>query len=111
MEIFFLLDPLADALDFLGDKGIGLLEVSIRKILLQCPRVIQDFQALARGTASEWRECTLKLNPLSLVSLLNSNTSDLDQTIVPGNRVLPKPESGTKSWGDASGPILCRANV
>ena len=99
MEIFFLLDPLAETLDFLGDKGIGLLEVSIRKILVQCPRVIQDFQALARGTASEWRECTLKLNPLSLASLLNRNTSDWDQTIVPANRVLPKPESGTKSWG------------
>ena len=56
MEIFFLLDPLADTLDFLGDKGTGLLEVSVRKFFLQCPRVIQDFQALARGTASEWRE-------------------------------------------------------
>jgi len=97
-EIFFLLDPLADTLDFLADKGIGLLEVSVRKILLQCPKVIQDFQALARGIPSGWRECTLKLNPLSLASLINRNTNDWDQTVVPTNRVLPKPESGTKTW-------------
>ena len=97
-EIFFLLDPLADTLDFLADKGIGLLEVSVRKILLQCPKVIQDFQALARGIPSGWRECTLKLNPLSLASLMNRNTNDWDQTVVPTNCVLPKPESGTKTW-------------
>jgi serine/threonine protein kinase len=99
IEIFFLLDPLADTLDFLGDKGIGLLEISVRKILLQCPRVIQDFQALARGIPSGWRECTLKLNPLSLASLVNGKTNGWDQTVVPTNRVLPKPESGTKTWG------------
>jgi len=40
----------------------------------------------------------LKLNPLSLASLLNRNTDDWDQTVVPTNRVLPKPESGTKTW-------------
>jgi serine/threonine protein kinase len=97
-EIFFLLDPLADMLDFLGDKGIGLLEISVRKILLQCPKVIQDFEALARGRASEWKACTLKLDPLSLASLINENANGSDQTIVPANRVLPKSESGTRTW-------------
>ncbi|MBV9875277.1 MAG: protein kinase, partial [Verrucomicrobia bacterium] len=101
-EIFFLLDPLADTLDFLGDKGIGLLEVSVRKVLLHCPKAIQDFQALARGTASEWRACTLKLDPMSMASLITENTSHWDQTIVPDNRVLPKPESGTKTWGTSA---------
>src|SRR5215469_1271229 len=68
-EVFFVLDPLASALDSWGNQEAGLVEVSVRKIFLECPLVIQDFETLARGNPHDWVQCTLKLNPLSLTPL------------------------------------------
>jgi serine/threonine protein kinase len=98
-EVFFVLDPLASTLDSWGDKDAGLVEVSVRKIFLQCPLVIQDFESLARGNLRDWAECLLKLNPLSLTPFVSQDSNDWSQqTIVPVGRSLSVSWVGTKTW-------------
>jgi serine/threonine protein kinase len=90
-ELESLLGPLAATLDFVSDNGLGLVDVSVRKILVTCPKEIarEDFPALARGNAQDWKRCTLKLNPLSLAPLLFRSRNGWDrQTVVPTSRVL-----------------------
>jgi serine/threonine protein kinase len=90
-ELAILLGPLAATLDFVADNGLGLVDVSVRKIFVACPKEIarEEFAALARGNAQEWNECTLKLNPLSLAPLLFRSRNGWDrQTVVPTSRVL-----------------------
>src|SRR5260221_6038782 len=90
-ELEILLGPVAAMLDFVSDNGLGLVDVSVRKILVACPQEIvrEEFAALARGNPQEWSRCTLKLNPLSLGPLLFRNRNGWDrQTVVPTSRVL-----------------------
>jgi parallel beta-helix repeat protein len=90
-EMQALLGPLAATLDFVSDNGLGLVDVSVRKILVACPKEIarEDFPALARGNARDWKRCALKLNPLSLAPLLFRSRNGWDrQTVVPTSRVL-----------------------
>ncbi|MBV9272573.1 MAG: protein kinase [Verrucomicrobia bacterium] len=99
VEAFFVLDPLASTLDFLADKEVGPVEVSVRKIFLQCPIRIQDFVSLARGNPQDWSPCTIKLNPLSLGPLVSQGSNDLyQQTIVPLDRALCMYRGGTETW-------------
>src|SRR5215469_8449297 len=98
-EVFFVLDPLASTLDSWGDKDASLVEVSVRKIFLQCPLMIQDFESLARGNLRDWAECSLKLNPLSLTPFVSQDSNDWSQqTIVPAGRTLSVSRVGTKTW-------------
>jgi serine/threonine protein kinase len=90
-ELQILLGSLAATLDFVSDNGLGLVDVSVRKILVACPKEIarEDFAALAKGTAQDWKRCTLTLNPLSLAPLLFRSRNGWDrQTVVPTSRVL-----------------------
>lgn len=88
-ELSLLVDPLGATLDFVASKGLGLVDVSVRKLLVECPATVRDFEALAKGDAQKWVDCTLKLNPLSLAPLLFRSRNDWDrQTIVPASRVL-----------------------
>jgi predicted Ser/Thr protein kinase len=90
-ELQVLIGPLAGALDFVSDNGLGLVDVSVRKILVVCPKDIEraDFQAFAKGEAQNWKRCTPKLNPLSLAPLLFRSRNGWDrQTVVPTSRVL-----------------------
>jgi tRNA A-37 threonylcarbamoyl transferase component Bud32 len=88
-ELPLLLDSLAGTLDFVANQGFGLVDVSVRKVVIGCPADIDDFESLAKGDAQEWTRCTLKLNPLSLAPLLFKSRNGWDlQTIVPASRVL-----------------------
>jgi hypothetical protein len=69
-ELLALLDPLAATLDFVVGQGLGLVDVSVRKLVVVCPSSVREFEGLAKGDAREWGQCTLKLNPLSLAPLV-----------------------------------------
>jgi serine/threonine protein kinase len=89
VETRALLDPLAEALDFVAGQGLGLVDVSVRKILVACPAGLQGFETLAKGDAEGLSQCLLKLNPLSVAPLLFRSRNGWDrQTIVPASRVL-----------------------
>ena len=91
VELMALLGPLASTLDFVSSQGLGLVDVSVRKILVACPPEIvpEDFSSLARGDARDWNRLHLLLNPLSLAPLLFRSRNGWDrQTIVPTSRVL-----------------------
>jgi serine/threonine protein kinase len=88
-ELVTLLEPLAATLDFVAGQGLGLVDISVRKLLLAWPENLREFEAPAKADALEWSECTLKLNPLSLAPLLFRSKNGWDrQTIVPASRVL-----------------------
>ena len=90
-ELEILLGPLAATLDFVAERGLGLVDASVRKILMACPKETarEDFPNLARGEGQDWRRCTLKLNPLSLAPFLFRSRNGWDrQTVVPTSRVL-----------------------
>jgi serine/threonine protein kinase len=95
-ELILLVDRLAATLDFVAGKGLGLVDVSVRKLLVECPPSVREFESLAKGDARGWAECTLKLNPLSLAPLLYRSRNGWDrQTIVPATRVLSVTQAET----------------
>jgi len=90
-ELSKLLGPLASTLDFVASQGLGLVDVSLRKILIVCSPEIKPerFRALAVGDSEEWIRCELKLNPLCLAPLIFRSRNGWDrQTIVPATRIL-----------------------
>jgi serine/threonine protein kinase len=88
-ELVSLLDPLAATLDFVAGQGLGLANVSVRKLVVACPETVRDFEALARGDNPAWDQLVLKLNPLSLAPLLFRARNGWDlQTIIPASRIL-----------------------
>jgi len=94
-DLLRLLEPLAPTLDFVANHGLGLVDVSIRKILVVCPEEIAtaNFETFARqavkGDVSDLGQVSLKLNPLSLAPVLFRRRNDWDlQTMVPSSRVL-----------------------
>jgi tRNA A-37 threonylcarbamoyl transferase component Bud32 len=98
-ELGPLLDPLAETLDFVAGQGLGLVDVSVRKLLVVCPVDSEGFEALAKGDAQGWSRCVLKLNPLSVAPLLFQSRNGWDrQTMVPATRVLSmtQAEAGLK---------------
>jgi serine/threonine protein kinase len=90
-ELLALLEPLATTLDFVSSQGLGLVDVSVRKILVTRPldSGSEEFAEFARGDTLELNRCRLLLNPLSLAPLLFRSRSGWDrQTIVPSSGVL-----------------------
>jgi serine/threonine protein kinase len=90
-HLFKMLEPLAATLDFVTTRGLGLVNVSTRKILIACPPDIKPerFQTLALGDSDEWNRCELKLNPLCLAPLIFRDRNGWNrQTIVPTSQVL-----------------------
>jgi hypothetical protein len=101
-ELLPLLGPLASTLDFVSSQGLGLVDVSVRKILVSCPPEItpEKFSEFARGDAREWSRCRLLLNPLSLAPLLFRSRNGWDrQTIVPASRVLSMTQAQARIKG------------
>jgi serine/threonine protein kinase len=82
-ELVAFLDLLAPALDFVAGQGLGLVDVSVRKLFLACPETIQEFESLAKGDARDWHRCTLKLNPMSLAPLLFKSRNGWDRQSEP----------------------------
>jgi serine/threonine protein kinase/tetratricopeptide (TPR) repeat protein len=90
-ELGLLLESLAATLDFVSGHGFGLVEVSVRKILVACPEDLHPdhFSEYVRRDARDWKSCTLKLNPLSIAPLLyRYRTNRPQQTLVPTSQVM-----------------------
>jgi hypothetical protein len=90
-EVMAVLEPLPATLDLISERGLGLVDVSIRKLFVSCPVDVQPdgFASFAKGDTRAWAKCTLKLNPLSLAPLLFRERRDWSsQTLVPSSRVL-----------------------
>jgi serine/threonine protein kinase len=88
-ELVSLLDLLPATLDFVAGQGLGLANVSVRKLIVACPETVDYFEALARGKIPAWNQLVLKLNPLSLAPLLFRTRNGWDlQTIIPASRIL-----------------------
>ena len=90
-EVLALLEPLPAVLNLISEQGLGLVDVSIRKLFVSCPLDVRpdEFTSLAKGDARAWAKCMLKLNPLCLGTLLFRERSDgSSQTLVPSSRVL-----------------------
>jgi predicted Ser/Thr protein kinase len=90
-DLLSLLEPLPATLDFAADHGLGLVNVSIDKIIVTCPEAFsrEEFQSLAKGDSSEWNRNALKLNPICLAPLLFKGRNQWDQkTMVPSSRIL-----------------------
>jgi serine/threonine protein kinase len=90
-EVMAVLEPLPATLDLISERGLGLVDVSIRKLFVSCPVDVRpdEFASLAKGDARAWAKCTLKLNPLSLAPLLFRERRDWSsQTLLPSSRVL-----------------------
>jgi serine/threonine protein kinase len=94
-ELPRLLEPLADILDFVAGQGLGLVDVSVSKLIVACPKEVDDFEALAKGNPHTWSQCALKLNPLSVAPLLFRSRNGWDRrTIVPASNVLSMTQAG-----------------
>jgi serine/threonine protein kinase/tetratricopeptide (TPR) repeat protein len=90
-ELGLLLESLGATLDFVSGQGFGLVEVSVRKILVACPEDLHPdhFPEYVRRDARDWKTCTLKLNPLSIAPLLyRHRTNRPQQTLVPTSQVM-----------------------
>lgn len=95
-----LLEPLADILDFVAGQGLGLVDVSVSKLIVACPKEVDDFEALAKGNPQTWSQCALKLNPLSVAPLLFRSRNGCDRrTIVPASNVLSMTQAGAGIHG------------
>jgi serine/threonine protein kinase len=90
-ELGGFLAPLAATVDFVSQTGFGLVEVSVRKIVVSCPSDLHEdrFAELGRKDIREWSGCSLKLNPLSLAPLIyRHRVNRPQQTVVPTSLVL-----------------------
>jgi hypothetical protein len=99
-ELPLLLESLAGILDFVAGQGLGLVDVSVRKLIVACPKEVEDFEALAKGNPQTWSQWTLKLNPLSVAPLLFRSRNGWDRrTIVPASNVLSMTQAGAGLHG------------
>jgi serine/threonine protein kinase len=90
-EVIKLLEPIASTLDFVANYGLGLVDVSARKIFVSCPGDIDPstFSTLGKNDIQDWDRCEVKLNPLSLGPLVLRNRQVRDnQTLIPSSRIL-----------------------
>ena len=97
-EVLKLLQPIAPTLDFIADHGLGLVDVSARKIFVSCPGDIDPaaFSALGQNSIEDWDRCEVKLNPLSLGPLILRNRQLRgNQTLIPSSRILSLTQAET----------------
>jgi serine/threonine protein kinase len=97
-EVFKLLQPIAPTLDFIANQGLGLVDVSARKIFVSCPGDIDPstFSTLGRNSIEDWDRCEVKLNPLSLGPLILHNRQLRgNQTLIPSSRILSLTQAET----------------
>ena len=97
-EVIKLLEPVASTLDFVANHGLGLVDVSARKIFVGCPGDIDPstFSTLGKNDIEDWNRCEVKLNPLSLGPLVLRNRQVRDnQTLIPSSRILSLTQAET----------------
>jgi len=97
-EVVKLLEPVASTLDFVANHGLGLVDVSARKIFVSCPGDIDPstFSTLGKNDIRDWDRCEVKLNPLSLGPLVLRNRQVRDnQTLIPSSRILSLTQAET----------------
>jgi serine/threonine protein kinase len=97
-EVMKLLQPIAATLDFIAEHGLGLVDVSARKIFVSCPGDIDPgaFSTLGQNNIEDWDRCEVKLNPLSLGPLiLHNRQSRGNQTLIPSSRILSLTQAET----------------
>jgi serine/threonine protein kinase len=97
-EVLKLLQPIAPTLDFIANHGLGLVDVSARKIFVSCPGDIDPaaFSTLGRNSIEDWDRCEVKLNPLSLGPLILHNRQLRgNQTLIPSSRILSLTQAET----------------
>jgi serine/threonine protein kinase len=97
-EVLKLLQPIAPTLDFIANHGLGLVDVSARKIFVSCPGDIDPaaFSTLGRSSIEDWDRCEVKLNPLSLGPLILHNRQLRgNQTLIPSSRILSLTQAET----------------
>jgi len=97
-EVTKLLQPIAPTLDFIADHGLGLVDVSARKIFVCCPGDVDPatFSTLGQNRIEDWDRCEVKLNPLSLGPLILHNRQLRgNQTLIPSSRILSLSQAET----------------
>ncbi|HYZ74682.1 MAG TPA: SUMF1/EgtB/PvdO family nonheme iron enzyme, partial [Chthoniobacterales bacterium] len=97
-EVMKLLQPIAPSLDFIADHGLGLVDVSARKIFVCCPGDVDPatFSVLGQNRIEDWDRCEMKLNPLSLGPLIQHNRQLRgNQTLIPSSRILSLSQAET----------------
>jgi serine/threonine protein kinase/formylglycine-generating enzyme required for sulfatase activity len=97
-EVMKLLQPIAPTLDFIADHGLGLVDVSARKIFVCCPGDVDPatFSTIGQNSIKDWDRCEVKLNPLSLGPLIQHNRQLRgNQTLIPSSRILSLSQAET----------------
>ena len=110
-EVLKLLEPIASTLDFVAGHGLGLVDVSARKIFVSCPGDIDSaiFSTLGKDNLEDWNRCEIKLNPLSLGPLiLRSRQVRDNQTLIPSSRILSLSQAETGIRGVKAVRLLGR---
>ena len=110
-EVMKLLEPIPATLDFVANHGLGLVDVSARKIFVSCPGDIDPsaFSTLGKIDIEDWNRCEVKLNPLSLGPLVLRNRQLRDnQTLIPSSRILSLSQAETGIRGVKAVRLLGR---
>src|ERR1700751_5799085 len=97
-EVMKLLQPIPPTLDFIADHGLGLVDVSARKIFVCCPGDVDPatFSTLGQNNIEDWDRCEVKLNPLSLGPLIQPTRQLLGtSTTIPSSRILSLTQAET----------------
>jgi serine/threonine protein kinase len=110
-EVMKLLQPIAPTLDFIADHGLGLVDVSARKIFVCCSGDVDPatFSTLGQNSIEDWDRCEVKLNPLSLGPLIQHNRQLRgNQTLIPSSRILSLSQAETGIRGVKAGRLFAR---
>jgi TPR repeat protein len=96
-EVLALLEPLPALLELISVQGLGLVDVSIKKIMISCPTDLEpdQFSRLAKDDVWPWANCALKFNALNLSQLrFRENPYASIQTFVPSNQMSQSLRAG-----------------
>jgi TPR repeat protein/serine/threonine protein kinase len=96
-EVLALLEPLPALLELISVQGLGLVDVSIKKIMISCPTDLApaQFSRLAKDDVWPWTKCALKFNALNISQLrFRENPYASIQTFVPSNQMSQSLRTG-----------------
>jgi uncharacterized protein len=96
-DVLALLEPLPALLELISVQGLGLVDVSIKKIMISYPTDLasDQFSRLAKDDGWPWRRCALKFNALNLSQLrFRENPEVSIETFVPSNQISQSSRAG-----------------